>query len=171
MALACSCEYGGNFIYSSYLSPIVIKGKVINMFYHFADGKKINSQNKEEFENYLIINNQEFYESIQIEIIELIKGIENRRIVEIYGSDGADCRAGVHDFKIGNTFIFSLNYTTDSFSDLPNEKDNDFILRGCYETWLEFKPDTNEVRGLIKGKSYRRRNRNYSYDKLIEKIT
>ena len=171
LTFACSCDYGGNFINSSYFSPIVIKGKVVKMFYHFVDGKRINSKNQKEFTSYLIKDNQDYFESIQVEIIELIKGIENRRTIEIYGSDGADCRAGVNDFEIGKIFIFSLNYTTDSFSEIPNEKDNDFILRGCSETWLEFIPKSNEVHGQIKGKSHRRKSRNYSYDKLIQKIT
>ena len=171
MTFACSCEYGGNFINSSYLSPIVIKGKVVDMFYHFVDGKRVNSKNQEEFKDYLIKEDQVYFESIRVEVIELIKGTENRKIIEIYGGDGADCRAGVYDFEIGETFIFSLNYTTDSFSDLPNEKDNDFILRVCSETWIEFIPKNNEVRGQIKGKSFRRKTRKYSYDKLIRKIT
>jgi len=168
---ACSCDWGGNFIKSSSSSSVIVKAKVSGLFYHFEDGQRIDSKNIQEFKNYLIKIDQEYYESIQIEIVELIKGSENRKVLEIYGSDGADCRSGVMDFEIGKTFIFSLNYTTASLSDLPNELDTDFILRGCSETWLEYLPETNEVRGLIKGKSYRRKSRKYGFAKLVEKIT
>lgn len=68
------------------------------------------------------------------------KGIENRLVIEIFGSDGSDWRASVRDFEIGKLFIFSLNYTTDSYSDLPNEKDNDFILRGALNLGLNINP-------------------------------
>jgi hypothetical protein len=171
LAFACSCDYDGNFIYSSLFSPVIIKGKVVKRFYNFTDEKKINSTNKKEFKDYLILTNQQFIESIQVEIIELIKGVENRKIIEIYGGDGVDCRAGVYEFTIGNIFIFLLNYTTYSYSDMPNENNNDFILRDCSETYIEFIPETNKVRGLIKGKSFRKRIRDYSYNKLIEKIS
>ena len=53
----------------------------------------------------------------------------------------------------------------------PNENEKNYHIDGCSENTLEFLIETNEVYGVIKGKSSRRKNRKYSYEKLKRKIT
>lgn len=170
ISFACDCEYGGNFIHASTFSELIIKGKVIDKLYNFEDGKIISKSNEKEFEEYLFKKDQEFFESIKIEIIELIKGEEKRKVVYIYGTDGVDCRAGVSGFLKGKTYIISLSKTIKSNYNLPNETENDFHIDGCSENILEYLPETNEVYGQIEGKSPERKNKKYSYQKLKRKI-
>jgi hypothetical protein len=169
-SFACDCEWGGNFIYSSKFSELIIKGKVIEKLYNFEDHKVISESNKAEFEDYIFKKNQEFYKSIKVEIIELIRGKEKRRIIEIFGTNGSDCRSGIDDFKKGGIYIFSMFKTVKSEYNQPNENETNYHIDGCSENTLEFIPETNEVFGVIKGKSSCRKNRKYSYEKLKRKI-
>lgn len=168
-SFACDCEWGGNFIYASKSSELIIKGKVIEKLYNFEDKKIINESSEAELEHYLIQKNQEFIISIKVEIIELIKGKEKKKTIEIFGSDGSDCRAATHDFKKDDIYIFSLFKTIKSEYNQPNE--NDYYIDGCSENILQFVPEHNEVYGVIKGKLSSGKNRKYSYEKLKSKIS
>ena len=168
---ASDCNWGGNFINSSKYSELIVKGKVIDKYYHFEDKKIISQSDKSEFENYIFTKKQDFFQSIKIEIIEIIKGKEKRRIVEIFGSNGNDFKLGMWNFKKGKIYIFSLHKTILSEKNLPNEGKDDFHIHECSENYLEFIPETNEVYGLIKGNSNRKKKRKYCYEKLKRKIT
>ena len=168
LTFACSCKWGGNFIKSAKHSELIVKAKVIKTFWHFENGKT--SNNETDFEKYVMNTNQEFYQSIQVEIIELIKGKEKRKVFEIYGSNGVDCRDSVHQFKIGKIYIFGIFKSQKTEYSQPNEDEKDYAIWGCSEKWLEFLPKTNQVKGFIKGKN-RRKKRIYSYEKLLKKIT
>ena len=172
-ATACSCKWGGNFLRIAIYSELIIKGKVIEHVYHTEDGKRY--KNQEEFAQAQLNNDfDEYYgtgESIRVEIIELIKGTEKRKIIEIFDSDGADCRMDVGGFESGKTYIFGIYKPKRTGVKLPNETENDYAIMGCYESTLEYNSQTNQVYGLIKGKTYRRKKINYSYEKLIRKIT
>jgi hypothetical protein len=168
LTFACSCKWGGNFIKSSKYSEVIIKAKVIEMLWHFENGKTLSSE--ESFGDYLIKTDKEYYQSIKVEVIELIKGKEERKTFEIYGSDGVDCRESIHLFEIDKIYIFGIYKTQKTEYSQPNEDENDYAIGGCSEKWLEYLPETNEVKGYIKGKN-RRKKRKYSYEKLLKKIT
>ena len=168
--LASSCKWSGNFIKSSKKSETIIKAKIVGMLYHFENGKTIDSNNQSKLSDYLLDKNQGFYQSIKIEVIELIKGKEQRKHFEIYGSNGNDFRESINIFKLGKTYIFSIFKSRKTEYSQPNEDENDYAIMGCSENWLECLPRTNEVRGYIKGKN-RRKKRTYSYSKLLTKIT
>ena len=170
-SFACDCEWSGNFIYSSKFTELIVKGKVVEKLYNFEDKKVINESNISEFEEYIFKKNQDFYKSIKVEIIEIIKGEEKRKIIEIFGTDGSDCRAGIDDFEKDRIYIFSMFKTRKSEYNQPNENEKNYHINGCSENTLEFLIKTNEVYGIIKGKSSRRKNRKYSYEKLKRKIT
>ena len=170
---ACSCEWNGNFLRVAKYSGLIVKAKVIEHFYHTENGKRFTNQ--EEFINEQIDN--EFHphygtgESIKIELLEIIKGTEKRKVIEIFGTDGADCRASVRGFEKGKIYIMSIYQPRRKQYKLPNETETDFAIDACSENWLEYIPKTNQVYGMIKGKSYRRKYRKYDYNKLIKKIT
>ncbi|MCH3880747.1 MULTISPECIES: hypothetical protein [Tenacibaculum] len=169
---ACDCEWGGNFMKLAPLSELVVKGKVIEHVYHTKEGKRyfdFEKFNEAQIENEFD-NSYDLGESIRVEIIEVIKGKENRRIIEIFDTDGADCRASIQEFKKGKTYIFATYKPKRTGFKLPNETENDYALEGCFESSLKYFPKTNEVFGMIKGKSYKRKNRRYSYQKLKKKL-
>ena len=166
ITLACSCDWGGNFIKVSKYAELIVKGKIITHEFHSENGKSFQSLKDflEETEN------ENYTESIIIEVIETIRGEEKWNRIEIYGSDGADCLIGLQHFKIGKTYIFSLvtSVHTD-YSALP-KVNRLYSIEGCSENWLEYLTETNEVKGLIKGRNTKKL-RIYKYDKLKRKIT
>jgi hypothetical protein len=170
---ACSCEWSGNFLKIANNSELVIKGKIIEHIYHTENGKRFTDFD-EYFEETLNNEFDSFYgtgESIKVEIIEIIRGKESRKVIEIFDTDGADCRASIQEFKTGEIYIFATYKPHRSGAKLPNESDNDYAIGSCYESTLKYLPKTNEVFGMIKGKSNRRKNRKYCYEKLKRKIT
>ena len=166
LTFACSCKWGGNFISTSKYSEVIIKAKVIEMLWHFEDGETLSSE--ESYGDYLIKTGKEHYQSIRVEVIELIRGKEQRKTFEIYGSDGVDCRESIHLFEIDKIYIFGIYKTEKTEYSQPNEDENDYAIGGCSENWLEYLSETNELKGYIKGKN-RRKKRKYSYEKLVKK--
>ena len=172
VVFACDCEYGGNFINASTNSETIVKARIIEHIYHTANGKRFTDYEKyfaETMENEF----DEFYgtgESIKIEILELIRGIETRKIIDIFNTDGVDCRAQINGFVKNKIYIISIYQPKRTYSKLPNETDTDYAIGGCSENSLEYLSKTNEVRGYITGNE-RKRKRNYSYEKLVDKIT
>lgn len=169
---ACSCNWGGNFIHSSSLGELVIKGKVIARTYHLENGERYTELDKAIQSK---INNKldEFYgmgESITIEVLELIRGTESRRTIEVFDSDGGDCRVSTKLFELGKTYIIATYKPNRQAPKLPNETLNDYAIGGCSENWIEYLPDSDSVKGMIKGKSIRKRTRSMSYAKLLESI-
>jgi hypothetical protein len=169
---ACSCEWSGNFLKIANNSELVIKGKIIEHNYHTENGKRFKDYDKyfaetlkNEFDPYYGTG-----ESIKVEIIEIIKGKEKRKIIEIFDTDGADCRASIREFETGKTYIFATYKPGRTGMKLPNETENDYAIGSCYESTLEYLPKENKVFGMIKGKSYKRKNRKYNYAKLKCKI-
>ena len=170
---ACSCEWSGNFLRIANNSELVIKGKIIEHIYHTENGKRFT--NYDEYFTETLNNEFDPYygtgESIKVEILEIIRGKEERKIIEIFDTDGADCRASISDFKTGKIYVFATYKPERTGTKLPNETINDYAIGSCYESSLEYFPETNQVFGMIKGKSYKRKNRKYSYEKLKRKIT
>ncbi len=172
-AFACSCDWGGNFLRVAKNSKTIVKAKVIERVYHTENGKRFT-----DYQEFLLEtkNNKfdPFYgigESIKIEILELIRGTEKRKVVEIFSSDGADCRVGTNLFEKGKIYVMSIYQPRRSEPKLPNETNSDYAIFACSENWVEFLPETNEIYGQIKGRYYRKKARRYSYDKMIKKIT
>lgn len=173
-SFACSCDWGGNFIRTAKNADLVILAKVIGHNFHLEKNGKIFSSIEETVEETFkseYDNETGFYESIDLEIIELIKGSETRKIIRIFASDGADCRSGVRDFETGKTYLFTPTFSKYSLSDMPNEKETDYFLWDCSETSIEYIAEKNKVYGLIKGKLNTKKLIQYDYAKLLRKIT
>ena len=170
---ACDCKWNGNFLHAVNNLELVIKGRVIEHVYHIENGKKFTNYN--EFLTETLNNEFDSHyrtgESIKVEVLEIIKGKEERKIIEIFDTDGADCRASIHEFISGNIYIFAPYKSRRTRAKLPNETENDYAIGGCYESTLQYFPKENIVFGMIKGKSYRRKSRKYCYEKLKRKIT
>ncbi|MDY8135407.1 hypothetical protein [Aquimarina sp. 2201CG5-10] len=171
--IACSCQWSGNFLRIANNSELIIKGKIIEHNYHTENGKRFTDYDEYFAET---LNNEfdPFYgtgESIKVEIIEVLRGKEERKVIEIFDTDGADCRASIRKFKTGKIYIFAMYKPRRTGTKLPNETENDYAITSCFESTLEYFPKENKVFGMIKGKSYKRKSRKYSYEKLKRKIT
>jgi len=174
VSFACSCDWGGNFIRTAKNADLIILAKVtLHNFHLVKNGKTFSSMEDAVVETFKseYDNDTNFYESIDLEIIEIIKGSEKRKTIRVFASDGADCRSGVRGFETGQIYLFTPTLSKYSLSDMPNEKETDYFLWGCSETSIEYKADDNKVYGLIKGKSNARKPIEYDYNKLLKKIT
>ena len=169
---ACSCDWSGNFLKTVTNSELVIKGKIIEHNYHTANGKRFKDFDKyfEETQKNEFDTHYGTGESIRVEILEIIKGKEKRKIIEIFDTDGADCRATIREFETGKTYIFATYKPRRKGMKLPNETENDYAIGSCYESTLEYLPQENKVFGMIEGKSYNQKKQKYSYEKLKSKI-
>ncbi|MGK0413433.1 MAG: hypothetical protein ACJA1B_001636 [Polaribacter sp.] len=169
---ACDCEYGGNFLKASASSETIVKARIIEHVYHTKNGKRFTDY-EEYFAETMENEFDDFYdtgESIKIEVLELIRGTETRKIIEIFNTDGADCRAEISGFEKDKIYIISIYQPKRKYSKLPNETDSDYAIGACSENWLEYLIDKNEVKGYITGKK-RIIKKTYSYEKLVKKIT
>ena len=155
---ACSCNWGGNFLRVEKHSELTIIGKVIKQNAYDIKYKKAKVEE---------LTLEVYRNSIEIEIIKILKGKEDRTIVEIFGSNGADCIESVSHFEIGRSYLFSLNI----FSEPYESKIEGLIFNmfGCYESWLNYDPLKEEVVGWLKGKK-RKKKRHLELRRLIQKL-
>jgi len=166
---ACSCEWGGNFLRASKYAELIVAVEIVDAHYNFVNGETVTSKNINQYPEDVFVSENEYYTSLKVQVIKVIKGAETRHFFEIYGTDGADCRESLYDFKIGQKLILNLYQSTKDDRSQPNEDEEDYSLWGCSENWLEYDENKKEVKGYIKGKR-RRSKRVWDYDKLLEKI-
>lgn len=171
-ASACSCDWGGNFIKAAKNGQLVIKGKVIKRTYHLENGARYDDINQA-IQAQIDGNPDKDYEmseSITIEIVEIIRGQETNKTIDIFNTDGADCRESTEHFDLGETYIFSTHRISQSGPGLPNETNADYAIYGCAENWLKFITDTNKVRGKIRGVSLRKKVTSLKYKRLLKAL-
>ena len=80
-AYACSCSWGGPFLEVTTRSSAILLGKV--------DSHKDNS--------------------LIFEVLEVLRGKEERKFVRIWGDNGALCRPYVMHFPVGSEWVFALS--------------------------------------------------------------
>src|SRR5690554_2652409 len=119
LTFACSCYWGGNFIKTAKNAELVVLAKVVERNFHLENGKTfttleeaVNASFEEEYDH-----PPEFYESIDLEIISVVKGKEKRKIIRIFASNGADCRTGVRDFEINKVYL--MTPTLSQYEEMP----------------------------------------------------
>jgi hypothetical protein len=78
--------------------------------------------------------------SMEVEVIEVLKGKEERRALRIWGDDGALCRPYVTLFPRGTRWIFALEREREASS-------RDYTISGCGAFWLQVRG--NQVRGSV----------------------
>ncbi|WP_313115282.1 hypothetical protein [Aequorivita sediminis] len=170
LTFACNCFWDGNFIKTAKNAELVVLAKVVERNFHLENGKTfttledaVNASFEEEYNH-----PPEFYESIDLEIISVIKGKNKRKIIRIFASNGADCRTGVRDFEISKVYLMTPNLS--QYEEMPTEKYDHYFLGNCSETSIEYNPELKKVYGWIKGKK-RKEKIYYDYNKLIRKIS
>ena len=104
VALACSCMWSGPFTKVALGADLVVLAEVRSYYRHGMD----------------------------VTVIEILKGGEDRREIRVWGDSGALCRPYVTAFPRGTRWIFALKRE-------PGTRD--YIISVCGEYWLEARGD------------------------------
>jgi hypothetical protein len=81
--------------------------------------------------------------SMDVRVIEVLKGTEEGRTIRIWGDTGALCRPYVSHFPVGTTWLFAVQKTTgEQDSSLwgrlfPPTHKSDYAISICGDFWLE----------------------------------
>lgn len=104
VALACSCMWSGPFTKVALGTDLVVLAEVRSYHRH----------------------------SMDVAVVEVLKGGEDRREIRVWGDSGALCRPYVTAFPRGTRWIFALKRE-------PGTRD--YIISVCGEYWLEVRGD------------------------------
>lgn len=93
-AIACSCRYGGKFEVYSSSNPIVVRGTILSY------GTELR-------------NDDRFFETMTIEISDVVKGTIQHSRIELQGDTGVSCfkYISLNAYPIGSEHLFSLRST------------------------------------------------------------
>jgi len=91
--------------------------------------------------------------SMEVEVMELIKGNDTRRIIKVWGDTGILCCPYLSKFQSDSIWVLSLfKSRSEEYFRHPDEKDGDYNISGCGEYYMKVKNDT--VIGLIENVNY-----------------
>lgn len=132
--LACSCGYLGPFMETAKYTSLVALVKVTK-YLTFKD-----------------IYDKKIPMSMEVEILEVYKGVEKRTKITVWGDNGILCRPYLSRFKEGRYYViaFDTGRYGGSHSD---EKDTDYAISICGEYWLNVNFEKSEATGDIDSKN------------------
>lgn len=135
-ALACTCDYKGDFLEVSNSSKLVVLVKVVG---------------------FPVLNNllSRTNVAMEVEVIKIYQGNESRRTITIWGDNGSLCRPYVSSFEPGRQYLLALNPGTDN-SGNSFESDSDYAISSCGEYWLPIQ-SSSKYRAVITGRQGQRK--------------
>ena len=113
-ALACSCTWGGPFTKVALGTDLIVLADVRSYDHHRMD----------------------------VTIVEVLRGIETRRVIRVWGDDGALCRPYVSAFPRGTRWILALKR-------LREPAAQDYTISICGDFWLVVRGDLAVGRILV----------------------
>ncbi|MEG8948159.1 T9SS type A sorting domain-containing protein [Rosettibacter firmus] len=90
--------------------------------------------------------------SMEVEIIELLKGDDTRKTVKVWGDTGLLCRPYLRRFQSDSIWVLALFKSSEGYFRHPDEREGDYNISICGEYYLKIKNDT--VIGLIENVNY-----------------
>jgi len=114
---ACDCRYGGPFLKMAQRTQLVAFVKVTK-FLTFKD-----------------IYGDKTPMSMEVEIIEIYKGVETRKTITVWGDPGHLCRPYLSTFKEGQHYVIAF-YPGTPNNGHANEKITDYSISICGSYWL-----------------------------------
>ena len=125
---ACDCESQGNFYKVSPNSDLVALVK-INKYLTFKD-----------------IYDSPTPMSMEIEILEVFKGVDKRKTIKVWGDVGHLCRPYLNQFSVDSLYViaFQKGEKGSEFGHL-NETENDYSISNCGEYWLKVNSESNTI--------------------------
>jgi len=115
LAFTCSCMWAGPFSKVALGKELVVLGEVLD---HYKN-------------------------SMEVRVIEVLKGTEEGKMIRIWGDTGALCRPYVSHFPVGTKWLFAVQKTTgEQASSLwerlfPSVHKSDYAISICGDFWLE----------------------------------
>jgi hypothetical protein len=89
--------------------------------------------------------------SMEVEVLSVLKGVEQRKRLIIWGDNGMLCRPYLNTFKEGAQYVMAL-YKGNPGRGHQNEKETDYFISSCGSYWLQYDEKTKMVRGDISEK-------------------
>ncbi len=123
---ACDCVYQGNFYKVSPNSDLVALVK-INKYLTFKD-----------------IYDSPTPMSMEVEILEIFKGVDNRKKVKVWGDAGNLCRPYLSQFSVDSLYVIAF-HKGEKRSEFGHrdETENDYSISNCGEYWLKISSESN----------------------------
>lgn len=132
---ACSCEYRGSFLKLAPPTQLVAVVKVTR-YLTFKD-----------------IYGEKTPMSMEAEIIDIYKGVEQRKKIIVWGDPGNLCRPYLNTFKEGQYYAIAFDAGRPNTGTEPaGEKATDYSICICGAYWLSVDIEKQIVSGHIKGK-------------------
>ena len=118
-ALACSCLWAGPFSRVAPGKDLIVLGEVLSYYKN----------------------------SMEMRVIEVIKGTEERKRIRVWGDNGALCRPYVNHFPIGTKWLLALQKTIgehrpsfwERFFSAPAE--SEYAISICGDFWIEVRAE------------------------------
>ncbi|HET7854679.1 MAG TPA: hypothetical protein VFM04_09515 [Candidatus Methylomirabilis sp.] len=116
-AFACSCMWAGPFSKVAPGKELIVLGEVMD---HYKN-------------------------SMDVKVIEVLKGTEERKSIRIWGDNGALCRPYVSHFPVGTTWLLAV-------FPMPEKTlgGREYAISVCGEFWLEVRGDRAVGRITVK---------------------
>jgi len=118
LAMACTCLWGGPFAKVALGQELVLYGEVLDYYRH----------------------------GMEVKVIEILKGKEERSTIRIWGDNGALCRPYVNSFPIGTRWIFAISALPEAMMDdqspsfwgrfFPKSSKRDYVISVCGDFWV-----------------------------------
>ncbi len=116
-AFACSCMWAGPFSKVAPGKELIVLGEVMD---HYKN-------------------------SMDVKVIEVLKGTEDRKSIRIWGDNGALCRPYVSHFPVGTTWLLAVFPMPEK---TPGGRE--YAISVCGEFWLEVRGDRAVGRITVK---------------------
>ncbi len=115
--IACDCGYNGSFLKMSKRTPLVALVRVTK-YLNFKD-----------------IYDSKIPMSMEVEIIDIYKGIETRKTIIVWGDNGNLCRPYLSNFKEGKYYVIAFD-NGEYKGGHQNENVTDYSIFDCGCYWL-----------------------------------
>ena len=118
LAMACTCLWGGPFAKIALGQELVVYGEVLGYYRH----------------------------SMEVKVLEVLQGKEERSTIRIWGDNGALCRPYVHGFPIGTRWLFAVSALPEAMMNdqspsflgrfFTNPSRRDYVISFCGDFWV-----------------------------------
>ncbi len=107
--------------------------------------------------------------SATFEIVELLRGDEQRTEIEVFGDPGNLCRPYIDYLTAGEYYVVALNKSDgiDHGGGIV-ETPNDYVLWNCGEFWINYDQPNNSVTGRILERT--KKSKTLDYNELTAKL-
>ena len=118
---ACDCDSQGEFLKVAPQTGFVALVKVIK------------------YSSYKEIDERQVSMSMEVEVVDVYKGTESRKVITVWGDNGILCRPYLSQFDTGNYYVIAFSKGTEHLigRSRTEEKSTDYSISICGEYWLK----------------------------------